>query len=164
MNKLYEEYNRVNDNPNTDIEDKINILNDIIRENPKLIDYLFNKVDSCYGKHRVYVVQMNVHKMDMIKIGYTKNTVEERFKEKRYTGRDNIELISILKEEQLQAKGAVDFEQELKNTCSSYSIKTDLTLPGKGEFYDIKYKDKILSLYDSCIDKHRETVGLKSPN
>jgi hypothetical protein len=159
---LYEEYNRVRKDNN--LEDKLDVLNKIVRENPKLIDYLFNKVDSCYGNHRVYVVQMKVHETDMIKIGYTKNTIEGRFSEKRYSGRDKIELIDVYRACNLQAKGAVDFEKELKSLCKEFSVKTELTLPGKGEFYDISYKDDILKLYDKHIEKHKNTIGLKPPN
>lgn len=163
MNKLYEEYNRVN-NSDVDIEDKINVLNNIIRKNPKLIDYLFNKVDSCFGTHKVYVAHMRYKGLNMIKIGYTKNDVKTRFAEKRYSGIDNLGLVEIIREEELQAKGAVDFECELKEMFKNCKIKTDITFPGKGEMYEYSYKENIIEGYDNHIKKHKNTVGLKSPN
>lgn len=35
----------------------------------------------------------------MIKVGYTKNDVKTRFSEKRYSGRENLELVNIIREE-----------------------------------------------------------------
>jgi hypothetical protein len=70
MSKLFEQYDKVKSGDN--LEEKINLLNGIIREYPKLIDYLYNKVDSCFGTHKVYLIYMNVNGEDMIKLGYTK--------------------------------------------------------------------------------------------
>ena len=67
---LYEKYLLIKSSDNLD--DKIGVLNEIIFENPKLIDYLFNKVDSCFGTHKVYILIMSVNGVDMIKVGYTK--------------------------------------------------------------------------------------------
>jgi len=158
--ELYEQYI----SKGNDLEDNIILLNDIIREYPKLMDYINNKVDSCFGIHRVYVIHMRYRDYDLIKIGYTKNTIKKRFNEKRYSGRDNLEIVEVLREEELQAKGAIEFEKTLKNMFIDCKVNTDITLPGKGEMYDIEHKENILNTYDELIGVYRETVGLKSPN
>lgn len=157
-------YNRYKNSKNQDLEIKISVLTDIIRQNPKIIDYIFNRVDTCFGPHIVYLVHMRVRGVDMIKMGYTKNSVQDRFAETRYSGRNTIEIVEILRENVLQAKAAVDFERLLKETCIPYKIVTELTLPGKGEFMDIEYKDIILNQYDNLYPNFVEIVGLKAPN
>ena len=107
---------------------------------------------------------MKVNGVDMIKIGYTKNDIIKRFGEKRYKGQNELEIIEIIRENTLQAKGAVTFENKLKELTKDYNIDSNLTLPGKGEFMDITFKDKIVELYDSFYDFYIEIEGLKSPN
>ena len=139
-------------------------MNDIIRQHPKLMDYIQTKIDSCYGTHRVYLVHMRVNGEDMLKIGYTKNSVEGRFGEHRYAGRDSLEIIEVLKQNKFQAKGAIDFEKHLKKEYKDFKIKTDLTLPGKGEFYDIEHKELMLRIYDEISETYNDVVELKAPN
>lgn len=161
--ELYERYLKIKSS--NILDDKIEILNDIVRENPKLIDYLFNKVDSCFGTHKVYVLIMSVNGIDMIKTGYTKqNNIKKRFTEKRYMGSEKISIKSIIREDSLQAKGAVEFEKQLKDHCEQFKVNSDLTLPGKNEFYDIKFLDNIVYLYDDLYPTYKKISGLKSPN
>lgn len=157
-------YNNYITSKNQDLERKIEVLNNIIRTHPKIIDYIFNRVDTCYGPHIVYLVHMRVSGVDMIKMGYTKNSVEGRFAETRYSGRNTIEIVEIIRQNTLQAKAAVDFEKTLKDACKDYKIKTELTLPGKGEFMSIEHRDSIILNYDSLFPNFKEIVGLKAPN
>ena len=159
--ELYERYK----NSKSQVLDvKIEVLNEIIRKHPKIIDYIYNRVDTCYGPHIVYLVHMRVGGVDMLKIGYTKNSVEGRFAESRYAGRDAIEIVEIIRENTLQAKASVDFEKVLKTRCAPYAITTKLTLPGKGEFMDIQHRDAILEQYDTLYPTYQNIVGLKAPN
>ena len=163
MKKLYDEYLQVKTSDN--LTDKIDVLNRIIYENPKLIDYIINKVDSCFGVHKVYLVLMNVNGVEMVKLGYTKqDNVANRFGEKRYSGRDSIEIISISRDNKLQAKGAIEFEKALKQKFIGFKTTTELTLPGKGEFYDMLYFDDMVKIYDEEYSNFENIVGLKSPN
>jgi hypothetical protein len=157
-------YERYKNSKSQDIDAKIEVLNDIIRRYPKIIDYIYNRVDTCYGPHIVYLVHMRVAGIDMLKIGYTKNSVEARFSESRYAGRDAIEIVEIIRQNTLQAKASVDFETALKTSCTPYAITTDLTLPGKGEFMDIEHRDAIIQVYDTLYPTFLEVVGLKAPN
>ena len=162
MRELYEQY--LNSKSSNSLDDKINVMNEIIRQHPKLMDYIQTKIDSCYGTHFVYLVHMRVNGEDMLKIGYTKNSVEGRFGEHRYAGRDNLEIVEILRQDRFQAKGALDFEKHLKTIYKGYKITTDLTLPGKGEFYSMDYKDVMLETYDLLSDTYTNVFGLKAPN
>jgi hypothetical protein len=158
---LYEEY----ENSKTGgLYDKIKVITKIITEYPKIIDYIYNRIDTCFGKHIVYVVHMKVDGVDMIKIGYTKNSVLDRFKEKRWTDKHKIEIIQVIKENTLQAKGAKEFEKELKSLCVNYKTESNLKLPGKNEFMNFKHLDEILNLYDNLFPKYQNIIGLKSPN
>jgi hypothetical protein len=159
---LYETY--LNTKSSGSLEERIMVMSEIIRQNPKLMDYIETKIDSCYGTHIVYLVYMKVNGKDMLKIGYTKNSVEGRFGEKRYAGRDSLEIIEIQREQRLQAKGAIEFEKELKKRFKDYQVKSDLTLPGKGEFYDIMFLDEMVKIYDDEYPKYISVVGLKAPN
>ena len=100
----------------------------------------------------------------MIKMGYTKNDVRGRFAENRYSGRETMEIVDVIRENKLQAKGAVDFETRLKELCTPYRIQTNLTLPGKNEFMDISHRDTIITLYDNLYNDYKDIEGLKSPN
>lgn len=158
---LYEEY----ENSKTGgIYDKIKVITKIITEYPKIIDYIYNRIDTCFGPHIVYVVHMKVDGVDMIKIGYTKNSVLNRFKEKRWTDQHKIEIIQVIREYVLQAKGAVEFEKELNCQCVNYRIDSNLQLPGKNEFMDFNYKDEVLNQYDNLFPQYTDVIGLKSPN
>jgi hypothetical protein len=159
---LYETY--LNTKSSGSVEDRIEVMNDIIRQNPKLMDYIETKIDSCYGTHIVYLVNMRVNGEDMLKIGYTKNSVDGRFGEHRYAGRDSLEIVEKIREEKLQAKGAIEFEKSLKEKFKDFKITTDLTLPGKGEFYDIVFYDEMIRVYDEEYPKFINVIGLKSPN
>ena len=161
MKELYEQYLG---SKGSELEDRITVMNNIIRQHPKMMDYIQTKIDSCYGTHKVYLVHMRVNGEDMLKIGYTKNSVEGRFGERRYAGRDNLEIVEILRQFEFQAKGAVDFEKRLKKDFVDYKTTTDLTLPGKGEFYDIEHREVMLQKYDTLTTEYTEVFGLKSPN
>lgn len=145
-------------------EDKIKTINEIITQYPKIIDYLYNRIDTCFGKHIVYVVHMRVDGIDMIKIGYSKNSVTGRFSEKRWTDHHKIEIIKIYKENTLQAKGAVDFEKHLKSVCGPYIIDSNVRLPGKNEFMSYSHLEDILNHYDNLFPYYEKIIGLKSPN
>jgi hypothetical protein len=158
---LYEQYE--NSKTGGD-EDKIKTINDIIDFNPKVIDYLYNRLDTCFGKHIVYVVHMKVDNLDMVKIGYTKNSVLGRFSEKRWTDHHKMEIVNILRENTLQAKGAADFEKELKSQCTKYRIESNLKLPGKNEFMCFKHVNEIIEKYDNLFPEYKNIIGLKPPN
>jgi len=137
---------------------------DIITQYPKIIDYIYNRVDTCFGPHIVYLIEVKIGETPMLKIGYTKNSVEGRFAEKRYSGRETIEIVQIIRQQTLQAYGAVQFEKTLKQQCVSYQVSTELTLPGKNEFMNIDYKEQIIQLYDNLFPQFENVIGLKSPN
>ena len=158
---LYENYQN---SKTGDTQTKINVLVDIINEHPKIIDYIYNRVDTCFGPHIVYLIEVKIGQTSMLKIGYTKNSVEGRFAEKRYSGRDAIEIVEIIRQHTLQAFGAVQFESALKEICKPYQVSTQLTLPGKNEFMNIDHKQTIIQLYDSLFPQFQNVVGLKSPN
>ena len=82
----------------------------LIREYPDMVRYIVNRIDSCFGRHIVYVVDTNKG----IKIGYTKNDVERRFGETRYENSNDFQINEVLRTEEFQAKGAVEFESKLK--------------------------------------------------
>ena len=132
----------------------------IIREYPQMVKYIINRVDSCYGEHIVYVVDTNKG----IKIGYTKNTVEQRFAEKRYSNSDEFIVNAVLRQEKFQAKGALAFENKLKELLLDYGVQTDMVMPGKGELYDRKFLDIVLKEYDTHKGKYKSLIGLKPPN
>lgn len=158
---LYENYQN---SKSGDIQTKIDVLVNIITQYPKIIDYIYNRVDTCFGPHIVYLIEVKIGETPMLKIGYTKNSVEGRFAEKRYSGRDTIEIVQIIRQQTLQAYGAVQFEKTLKQQCTPYQVSTELTLPGKNEFMNIDYKEQIIQLYDNLFPQFENVVGLKSPN
>lgn len=158
---LLKEYN---ESKKMDNEGKINMIVRLMREYPKSIDYVYNRLDTCFGEHSVYLIHMKVNNVDMLKVGYTKNKVISRFSEKRWGGRETIEIVEVLKHNKLQARGALDFETKLKEETKSYRVKTNLTLPGKNEFMDIKHRDEIVRLYDLYYEEYKNVEGLKPPN
>jgi hypothetical protein len=147
-----------------DNETKINMLVRLMREYPKSIDYVYNRMDSCFGGHIVYLAHMKVDDLNMLKLGYTKNDVVSRYKEKRYEKGEAIEIVEVIRKNKLQAKGAVDFEKKLKEFTKDYKINSNLTLPGKNEFLGIEYREKIIELYDTFYEDYKNVEGLKSPN
>lgn len=159
---LYETY--LNTKSSGSVEERIEVMNEIIRQNPKLMDYIETKIDSCYGTHIVYLVYMKVNGEDMLKIGYTKNSVDGRFGEHRYAGRDSLVIVEKIREGKLQAKGAIEFEKKLKERLNDFKVTTELTLPGKGEFYDIVFLDEMTRIYDEEYDNFIKVIGLKAPN
>jgi len=100
---LYEQYLQ---SKTSDTETKVEVINEIIKTYPKIIDYLYNRLDTCFGEHTVYLVHMKVNGEDMLKIGYTKNDVVSRFGEKRYAGQNTLEIIEVVRDNKLQAKGS----------------------------------------------------------
>jgi hypothetical protein len=157
-------YNRYENSKTQGEEEKIEVINEIISTYPKIIDYLYNRLDTCFGEHTVYLVHMKVNGEDMLKVGYTKNDVVRRFGEKRYAGQNTLDIIEVVRDNKLQAKGAVDFEKKLKDMMVGYRTDSNLTLPGKNEFMDIQYKDDIVKMYDTFYEQYKDVEGLKSPN
>lgn len=145
---------------NGDMGRMAEFIPELLKQNPKLIPYVINRLDSCFGKHIVYLVVTNYG----IKIGYTKNTIETRFGESRYSGSTNFEIIEILRQEEFQAKGAVEFESKIKELCKSYLIQTDMVMPGKGEIFDIKFKTQVLNIFDLHKNEYKNIIGIKPPN
>jgi len=157
-------YKRYLESKKGEMDEKIEVLTEIVTTYPKIIDYLYNRLDTCFGEHTVYLVHMRVNGEDMLKIGYTKNDVRARFGEKRWSGQNKLEIVEILRDYKLQAKGAVDFEKKLKGLMVDYRTNSNLTLPGKNEFFDIIYKKEIMDWYDSFYELYKEIEGLKAPN
>ena len=131
----------------------------------KLIDYQFNRALTCFGEHRVYFVHLRVNGEDFLKVGYTKNTVEGRFSDKRYTGGYRVEVVEIIKEELFQAKGAVEFEAKLNELIpDTFRYTTELLFPGKQELISLEYRDEVLEIYNNTSPHYKDVIGLKSPN
>jgi hypothetical protein len=135
-------------------------LPSLLTQYPKLIPYIVNRIDSCFGTHIVYLVKTNKG----IKIGYTKNSIKDRFSESRYEGSDSFRILEVLREDEFQALGAVQFESKLKQLNESFGIKTDMVMPGKGELYDEKFQTQIISNYDRYKMKYKDVIGIKPPN
>jgi len=160
MKELYERFKTIREQTT---ETKIKILVDIMKTYPKIIDTIINRVESCFGEHTVYYVHFSIKGMEFLKVGYTKNTVEERLNEMRYEGEKPV-IIDKFREYKYQAKGAYDFETTLKKTVKPYIKKNNLRMPGKGELYDVSYKDEILKQYDSICYDYSHVIGLKRTN
>lgn len=161
MEEKYEKYLNIHQLP---INEQLNLISEITTQHPKLIDYIISKTDSCYGPHRVYVVKLELNGIDVLKIGYTKNTVKQRFKEIRWKGVETIVVKEIYREEILQALGAKEFESEINSRCEIHKLDNEHVLPGKKEFLKINSLDDVLRIYDTIIPNYRNIVGLKSPN
>lgn len=130
---------------------------------PNVINTIINRVESCFGKHRVYIVHFSIKGYEFIKVGYTKNTVPERLGEVRWE-KEKAVIIEIIRENEYQAKGAYDFEVVLKQLLKNYKKESELTFPGKGELLEVKYKNEITEIYDSICDDYVDVVGLKRTN
>jgi len=154
---LYKSYMK-SSNP----QSKKKVLIQLMDEYPDIISYLWNRADTCFGEHRVYLIEISYKGESYLKIGYTKNSIEDRFGEKRYEDRNQFKLVRVLKESKLQALGAVRFEREMKQRVES--IKTEMKMPGKGEIFDMGKKDELIHIWNSTLPKFTSVVGLKSPN
>jgi hypothetical protein len=142
-------------------EQRTEMVNKIIKKYPKIIDYLINRVDTCFGTHSVYLIRIRVNGIECLKAGYTKNSIVDRLKEKRY---QSVELLEVYREVYFQAKGAVEFEKKLKTLTKKYFFKNDFTFPGKNEVRTLDCLDEMLNLYDELAPQYKDVVGLKSPN
>lgn len=162
--ELYEEFSLAE---NGTLSQKAEVLKKLmsVEEYEKLIDYLYNRAITCFGRHIVYFVHLRVNGEDFLKVGYTKNTVEERFSEDRYTEGIKVEIVEIIQQEFFQAKGAVEFEKKLKKLIpKSYRYDTELLFPGKKELISLDYKDEVLEIYNNTFPQYKDVIGLKSPN
>ena len=159
---LYEQYLQALKTKDLDEQEKA-VIN-LMKEYRESIPSFFNRMGTRYGPHKVYVVHMKVGGVDMIKVGYTKNSIKERYKEKRWKDYGKIEIIETYREETIQALGAFNFERELYSQCLEYLINSNLELPGKGEFMDFKHLDMVLNLYDNLIPQYENVIGLKRVN
>jgi hypothetical protein len=160
MKELYERFLNIR---NESTETKIKILVDIMKTFPNVINTIINRVESCFGKHRVYVVHFSIKGEEFIKVGYTKNTVPQRLGEIRWE-KEKATIVEIIREKEYQAKGAYDFELVLKHLVKDYKKEHNLTLPGKGELLNVKYKNEITEIYDSICNDYVDVVGLKRTN
>ena len=154
--KLIKEYEINNRNPE--------LFHELVKEYPDLYDYLFTTLDSCVGKHRVYVAEVETKNGDsLIKVGYTKNTVKQRLSEGRYKGK--IYLVNVIHEEFFPALGSKRFEKKLIDNLEKYNIVNEsVEAPGKGELFLPKHKKKILEEYNSLKNNYKKVRGVKSPN
>ena len=162
MKELYERHLQIREQTE-DI--KREHVYELLTEYPKLIDSVLTKIDTSFGEHMVYIIRVYKYGREFLKIGYTKNTVEKRYGEKRWS--DKITLKDIkekLRENRLPALGAVQLEKKIKDYIEEYNIETQLKGPGKGECYDIKCKDYILELYDKYYEEYKDSVGIKRAN
>lgn len=141
---------------------KMDVLIRLMNEYPKSIDYLWNRGETCFGVHNVYLVHIQYKGIDYLKIGYTKNTIEQRFGESRYEGSKDMRLIRIVRSEKLQALGAVEFEHKIKTEFES--IKTEMVLPGKGELFEMNKENQLVKYWDANIKHYEKIIGIKSPN
>jgi hypothetical protein len=157
--QLYSDYLLVRYNGTQ--EQGIEVLNRIIQKYPKILNYLLNRADTCFGTHSVYIIKIRVNGIICLKAGYTKNSIVDRLKEKRY---QSVELLEIYREEFFQAKGAKDFEKKLKDLTKKHFFKNDFTFPGKGEVRFLDSLDEMLNFYDELAPQYKDIIGLKSPN
>jgi hypothetical protein len=164
MKELYEEFSLAE---NGTLTQKAEVLSKLmsVEEYKKLIDYLYNRATTCFGTHRVYFVHLRVNGEEFLKVGYTKNTVEERFSEARYTEGIKVEIVEKIKVELFQAKGAVEFEKKLNELIpKTFRYTTELLFPGKKELISLEYKDEVLEIYNNTFPQYKDVIGLKSPN
>jgi hypothetical protein len=145
----------------TDVK-RQNVLIKLMDKYPDIIKYLWNKADSCFGEHTVYLIRIEYKGESYLKIGYTKNSIKDRFAEKRYVDRSEFKLMETLRESKLQALGAVHFEADIHKGIEG--IQTEMKMPGKGELYSIDMLDRINEMWDKQINNYKGIVGLKAPN
>jgi len=153
---LIKEY--VNDTPNG-----AEIINKLLKQNPKLVEYVSTTVDSCIGMHQVYLVTFKNIK-NKFKVGYTKHkNLFKRFGESRYKG-DKLIVDSIILQQELPALGAVKFEEFIQSKLENDKLDEKIGIPGKGEFYDMSKLDSVLELWTTNVHKFKDMWGIKSPN
>ena len=145
-----------------DVNKRKYLINQLMELHPETIDYLFTTAKSIYGEHRVYLIKITYNGIEYLKIGYTKNTIKERFSEKRYNGAEDFQLVEIIKEVKLQAGGAVEFEGYIKDNIQT--IQTDMKMPGKGELFEVNKLNELIEMWDNNIDRFKHIVKIKSPN
>ena len=152
--KQFEELSSVKDNGRLQ-----SLIPELMKEYSQCVPSIVNKLNSSFGLHTVYIVNTNLG----IKVGYTINTIEQRFNESRYKGQ--LKLNNILKDDKFPALGAFEFEKQLKDKYKKYrNLNSNTTAPGKGEIYYIKYKKEILKIYDELKDKYKDKRGFKRAN
>lgn len=145
-----------------DINKRKYLIQQLMELHPETIDYLFTTAKSIYGEHRVYLIKINYKGIEYLKIGYTKNTIKERFSEKRYNGAEDFVLIEIIKEVKLQAGGAVEFERYIKENVET--IQNEMKMPGKGELFEVNKLNELIDMWDMNVDRFKHIVKIKSPN
>lgn len=138
------------------------VIVELMETYPKIVDYLWNRAETCFGLHRVYLVHIRYGEQDYIKVGYTKNAIEARFGETRYAGHDQFLLVRVIREAELQALGAVRFEAAIKSRVET--IRTDMVMPGKGELFEMSRESELTELWDRTIREYEQVIGLKAPN
>ena len=138
----------------------------LLKQNPDLLRYAANKLDSSIGMHQVYLVTFkNEHLKDTFKIGYTKHkNLRDRFVEGRWNGKKvKWDIDKIIRQVELPALGAVEFEKcILKNFPPSAVIEG--SEPGAGEFYKESQLFYVLELWNDNINEYKDMWGIKSPN
>lgn len=157
INPLYDRWKTASSN-----EEKRAVMIDLMETHPEIIPYLWNRAETCFGEHTVYLVNIIYKGTPLIKIGYTKNSVEARFSEKRYEGSQYMKLVSVIREAKLQARGATEFEKWMKSQVQP--MQTDMTMPGKGELFHPNQLDVLTTLWDKRVAKYESITGIKSPN
>ena len=157
IDNLYASYMKA-----SNTQSKKDVLLKMMDEYPDIIEYLWNRADTCFGEHSVYLIEIHYKGQSYLKIGYTKNSIKDRFSEKRYADRSEFTLVDIIREVKLQALGAVHFEKEIKRRVDS--IKTEMRMPGKGEIFDMSKLNELLDIWNETLPKFKTMVGLKSPN
>jgi len=166
MKELYEGFRHLQKNGGTAEQKKRVILEllDLDNEmfnNGKCVDYIFNRLKSCFGEHILYLYVINIDKKETcLKYGYSVN--EKRDFDSRYVEVSIEEEVKLVR---LQALGAVEFEKELEARIPAHFRYTSTAnFPGKGELIDIKYKDDMIKLFDELAPMFKDVIGLKSPN
>jgi hypothetical protein len=132
-------------------------------QNPHIYKYLKTSFDGMIGMHQVYLVKFkNKTTVNLIKIGYTKHKdIQQRFGESRWG--EKLEIDEVIKQVELQAKGAVEFEKYIKKAVPP-NAELDGSNPGKGEFYNMSELEEIKKVWDNNVDKYKDVWGIKPPN
>jgi hypothetical protein len=149
----------------SDIDKKTTIM-EIIDMNPKSLKYIHSKVETIFGANRLYLIVIKINQNTYFKIGYTKNKVKDRFTEKRWAG--DMKLIEIKREKEFSAKTVKEIlEPKLKDIFKDWKINPldlNITNPGKGEIYDIKYLNKAIEIYDEVTNNCEQIYGITRAN
>ena len=155
--QLVKNYCLISKSPETVIE--------LLKINPHIFKYICTTMDSCIGMHQVYMVTFKNKKLrGKFKVGYTKHkNLRKRFAESRWDG-EKLIVDEIILQVELPADGAKKFEKFIQSNSTNDLLDKKIKVPGKGEFYDISKKEKILELWESNVDNYRDVWGIKSPN